>query len=228
MLENIPQTKKKKNDTVKNVSDNYYYASKNKIVKLNLSDEQAIEIWSLLRQNLEDFIVEKLEDYGYSSKQAKSIKSHFNTKVGKCHSCDFNQLKGTYVTCPKCHSFNYNLNFEPLFNQYFCVNLEYGLDFEQLGREDLKSYWCDKVDHIPTDIKSLSKSRIKKERVIKTKAWIGNGIHGEYDMTIKLGDEFVAAYMANLSLLDSIPVKGEKENWIKIDPIKQKIVIELK
>ncbi len=226
MSSKLPQNQKFNSETVKNTNA-FCKKSNTKIVELSLSNEQVIEIWALQRKGKTSSIIEKLEDYGYHSKEAKTIANHFNFEIDTCHSCNYNQLEGAYIDCPKCGAFNYNLNFKPLFDQYFCRNLEYSLDFEQLDREDLKTYWCDKVD-LPKDIKSLSKTRIEKERTIKTKAWIGNGIHGEYDMIIKLGDQFISAYKRGLNLLDSIPVRGEKDNWIKIDTVRRKIEIELK
>lgn len=122
----------------------------NEIVNLNLSDEQAVEIWGLQRQDLKLFIVKKLKDeFEYSHREAKIIMDHLNPEIGRCQRCDYDQLGGEYVDCPKCKAFNCNMNFEPPFNEGFCTQLEYSLDFEQLEREDLKGFWCDGIDHIP-------------------------------------------------------------------------------
>lgn len=200
----------------------------NEIIELNLSDEQVVEIWGLQRQDLKLFIVKKFKDeFGFSHSEAKFIMDHLNPEIGQCQRCDFDGLDGEYVDCPKCKAFNYNVNLESPFNQDFCSQLEYSLDFEQLDREDLKGYWCDGVDHLPKDIKSLAKSRIEKERTIVTKAWIGRDGQGEYEMTINLGGDFIKAYMSDSNLLASIPGREEK-GWIDVDTEQRKVEIKLK
>lgn len=200
----------------------------NEIPELKLSDEQAVEIWGLQNQNLKLFIVKKLKDeFGYSHNESKIIMDHLNPEIGKCLICDYDGLEGEFVDCPKCKAFNYNINFEPPFNQEFCTNLEYSLNFDKIPGNDVKEYWCDGIDHLPSDIKSLAKSRIQRDRIIKTKAWIGIDGQDKYEMTIKLGDEFIKAYNSTSNLLDSIPDK-DAENWINIDTEKKKIEIKLK
>lgn len=200
----------------------------NEIVELKLSEEQIIEIWGLQIQHLKLFIVKKLKDeFGYTHKESKIIMDHLNPEKGKCQRCDFDKLEGENVDCPKCKAFNYNMDFQPPFNQDFCTHLEYSLDFEKLKREDLKGFWCDGVDHLPTDIKSLAKSRIEKDRVIKTKAWIGKDGQDEYEMLLNLGDEFMKAYKADSNLIDSIPGREEKD-WFDIDIEQRTIEVKLK
>lgn len=200
----------------------------NEIVELKLSDEQAIEIWGLQSQDLKLFIVKKLKDeFGYSHKESKIIMDHLNPKKGKCQRCYYDQLEGENVDCPKCKAFNYNMDIQPRFNQDFCTHLQYSLDFEHLKRDDLKGFWCDGVDHLPADLKSLVKTRIEKDRLIKTKAWIGKDGQDEYSMILNLGDEFVKAYTSDLNLIDSIPNK-EEHDWIEIDTERKTIEIKLK
>lgn len=200
----------------------------NEIVELILSDKQAIEIWGLQVQDLKLSIVKKLkDDFGYTHRESKIIMDHLNPKKGKCRRCDYENLQGENVDCPKCKAFNYNMDFQPPFNQDFCTHLAGCLDFEHLKRDDLKGYWCDGINHLPYDIKSLAKSRVEKDRQIKTKAWIGKDGQGEYDMILNLGNEFVKAYSSDQNLIDSIPDKKEKD-WVAIDTDRKTIEIKLK
>ncbi len=199
----------------------------NEIIDLKLSDEQSVELWGLQSQNLKLFIIQKLKEFGYSHNESKIIMDHLNPEIGKCFRCNYEGLEGDHVDCPKCKSFNYNIDFEPSFNQEFCTNLEYSLNFDNIQRDDIKGYWCDGIDHLPANIKSLAKSSIEKDRIIITKAWIGKDGQDIYEMRIKCGNKFVEAYTTNHSLLDSIPNDNE-ENWIDIDPVKKQIEIRLK
>jgi len=86
----------------------------NELVELVLSEEQALEIWALQKEDLNVFIVKKFKDeYGYSHRDAKIIMDHLNPIYGKCLSCDYDKLIGESVDCPECKAFNYNMNFEP-------------------------------------------------------------------------------------------------------------------
>ena len=78
------------------------------IADLNFSEEQRLEIRGLIDQDLKLFAVKKMiNDFGISHARAKGIVAHLN-KFGKCHRCNFDDLKGENAECPKCKSFNYN------------------------------------------------------------------------------------------------------------------------
>lgn len=165
----------------------YCKKCKNEIKELNLSEVQKFEILGMLKQDLKLFAVKKLMDeFGVSQKEAKIILTHLNPECGKCQQCDFDKLENQNAECPKCGAFNYNFD-EPIFNSDFCTHLEWKLHFENLGIEGVKRFWCDGIDPIPFDLKSLSKENIKKNKSIMTRAWIGEDGQGVYEMEIKLG-----------------------------------------
>lgn len=197
------------------------------IADLKFSEEQRLEIWGLIEQDLKLFAVKKMiSDFGISHASAKGIVSHLN-KFGKCHRCNFDDLKGEYVECPKCKSFNYNLKIETSFNQEFCSHLEHKLDFDQLDNSKVKGFWCDGIDHLTFDLKSLTKSNIEKSKMIKTKAWIGLNGQEEYEMTVRFGEKSIENYKTDLSLIDCIP-DNNYGDWIKIEPERKEIEIKLK
>jgi len=198
------------------------------IKDLNFSEEQKLEIWGLINQNLKLSAVKKLIDnYQLSHKESKIIVAHLNKDFGKCHGCNFEDLTEENIECPKCKAFNYNLKINPSFNKEFCIHLEWRLDFENLDDDRLNGFWCDGVDHIPTNIMSLSKFKIKEHKEIITTAWIGKDGQSIYEMTIKLGNRSLKNYELNQSLIDCISDNNYK-TWIKIDPVKKKIEINLK
>lgn len=85
---------------------------KNEIVNLNLTQEQKIEIGSLLRIDKKLDIVKKLKDeFGFSHTDSKIIVDHLNKDFGRCGRCNYEDLKLEYIDCPKCKAFNYNLDF---------------------------------------------------------------------------------------------------------------------
>lgn len=198
------------------------------VEKLDFSEELALEIWSLLLQESKLFAIQKLRDaFGIDLTKAKGIVTHFNPEFGKCHNCNYSALDKEYMECPKCKSFNYNLKVEPPFNKDFCSALEYSLDFSQFENENIKSLWCDGVDHLPIDIKSLSTGNLKQKPFIKTKAWIGKDGQGIYEMTIHFGPEALSNYIKRQNLHECIPETASDE-WIKIDPERKQIEIRLK
>jgi len=194
--------------------------------KIALLEESALEIWGAVIQETKLFAVKKLIDLGIDHGKAKGIIAHFNPEFGKCHACNYSGLDKEYIECPKCKAFNYNLNIEPPFNKSFCSDLEYALDFSQFENESIKSLWCDGVDHLPLDMKSLSADSIKRKGFIKTKAWIGKNGGGEYEMTIHFGERALSNYIERKDLSECIPEVASDE-WIKIDPERTQIEIEL-
>jgi predicted Zn-ribbon and HTH transcriptional regulator len=198
------------------------------VEKVDLSEEAALEIWGLLIQDAKLFAIKKLKDeFKIDLGKAKGVMMHFNPEFGKCHNCNYSKLDREYMECPKCKSFNYNLKVEPPFNKDFCSALEYSLDFSQFEDENIKSLWCDGVDHLPADIKSLSIGNLQQKPFIKTKAWIGKDGQGVYEMTIHLGPEALSNYIKRQDLHECIPDTASDE-WIKIDTERKEIEIRLK
>ena len=198
------------------------------VENFDLSEEIALEIWWLVIQESKLFAVKKLRDeFGFDHSKAKSIVAHFNPEFGKCQACNYSELDEEYIECPKCKAFNYNLKVEPPFNKGFCAVLEYRLDFSQFENENIRSLWCDGIDHLPIDPKSLSTSNLKQNAFIKTKAWIGKDGQDEYEMAIHFGPEALSSYINRKDLTACIPESASDE-WIKINPERKQIEIKFK
>lgn len=198
------------------------------ISELNLSEEERLEIWGLLHQDLKLFAIQKLNrDLKISLKDSKGIVQHLNKEFGKCIKCNFNRLSEENIECPKCKAFNYNLKIQFPFDEEFCSHLEHKLDFDELEDERVKGFWCDGIDHFPRDMKSLSKANLEINKQVKTKAWIGKDGQGEYEMIINFGNHSIEKYKQNQSLINCIPDNNFKE-WIRIEPEKKEIQIFLR
>jgi hypothetical protein len=183
----------------------------------DFSEEQMLEILGLVSQDLKLFAIKKIkDDFGISYSDAKGIVDHLNKEYGKCNRCNYDNLQGECVECPKCKAFNFNFKISSSFDQEFCTNLEWKFDFDKMEDERVKGFWCDGIDHFPEDFMSLAKSNIKKERRIKTKAWIGKDGQDVYDLTIHLGDKSIANYISGQSLIECIPADNFNK-WIAID-----------
>lgn len=198
------------------------------IAPLNLTEKQRLEIWSLLNQDLKLFAIQELrQSLKINLTDAKGIVLHLNKEFGKCIRCNFEDLKEEKMECPKCKSFNYNLKIYSSFNQEFCSHLAWELDFDELDNERVKGFWCDGVDHIPSDIKSLFKANFEKNKVIRTNAWIGKDGQDIYQMEISFGEISIRNYLQNKSLIDCIPQNNFKD-WIEINPNSKTIKAKLK
>ena len=205
---------------------------KNEVVRINFSEEQKLDIYVLMQNDLKIFAEKKLvDDFNLDKNEAKLIVQHLNNRNGRCTECEFDKLEGEYVDCPNCGAFNYNLT-EPMFNLEFCSHLEWSLDFQNVDNENIKYYvkdfWCDGVQHLPEDTKSLLYENIIKNKQIITKAWIGYGGDEIYEMKIKFGEKALENYKNHNSLSDCIPRNNEKPNWIKLYMEEKKIEVQLK
>jgi len=201
---------------------------KKEIVKLYFTEEQKLDFYVLMQNDLRIFAEKKLiDDFKLSQNEANVIVKHLNNRNGKCIECEFDELENENIECSNCGAFNFNLN-EPIFNIDFCSNLEWNLDFQNLKNQNVENFWCDGIDHLPKDIKSLLYKNIKKNKQIITKAYIGNTGQDIYEMKIKFGELSVENYKNQKSLIECIPKNNENPNWIKINTESKKIEVELK
>ena len=176
------------------------------------------------------FALDKLcSSLGLNESQAKIVVEHMNTPYGKCINCVYDKLNEERMECPKCGKFNYNLS-DPYVHKKlsshpdwcltFCSHLEWSLNFIELDNEDVKGYWCDGVEEFET-------KGILSEGEVTTKAWIGKGGQGIYQMKIIFGRQAITNFENGDSLIDCIPDENAN-NWISIDPEIKKIIVELK
>jgi hypothetical protein len=150
----------------------------------------------LLNQDLKLLAIQELRhSLKINLTDAKGIALHLHKEFGKYIRCDFEDLKEENIKCPKCKAFNYNLKIQPVFNQEFCSHLAWKLNFDNLDDESVKGFWCDGVDHIPSDIQSLFKANFEKNKVISTNAWIGKDGQDIYQMEISFGEISIRNYL---------------------------------
>lgn len=185
----------------------------------NFSEEEKLTIWGLKVQDFSMFAIQTIRDYtDFNLKDAKGFIVHINKKYGQCHKCNYSNLVGENIECPECKGFNLNWKMLPSFNQEFCIHLEFILTsaFRNFREEELKGFWCDGVSSIPSNISLLSKNKISQTKEIQTHAWMGVSGQDVYSMTIKLGDISLKKYLAEESMIDSIP-NPENTDWINLD-----------
>ncbi|CAM4036586.1 MULTISPECIES: hypothetical protein [Flavobacterium] len=202
---------------------------KNKVLNLSFTEEQKLDIYVLMQNNLKELVEEKLvKEFNLNIDEARNSVQHLNNRNGRCVECEFKKLEGEYIECPNCAAFNYNLN-EPMFNLYFCSHLEWSLDFENIENENIKYYvkpfWCDGVHYLPEDTQSLLYKNINKNKQIKTKAWIGYWGDEIYEMKIKFGKKSLKNYKNRKSLIECIPTNNEYTSWIKLFMEEKKIEV---
>jgi len=156
---------------------------------INLSEEGLLNLWGLITQDLKIVATQQLiKTENYSHKEAKQIIAHFNSIYGSCHRCNYEELVGDFIECPKCKAFNYNITSEPPFNKDFCSELEHRLDFSRSNNINIKGFWCDGVSHLPADFTRLAISNLRETREIITEAKIGVNGQIKYGMKIKFGE----------------------------------------
>ena len=63
------------------------------------------ELATLSPLNLIKYIV---DNYTLSHRDAKYIVTHINKTYGHCNRCNFGNLNGEYINCPKCGALNFN------------------------------------------------------------------------------------------------------------------------
>ncbi|MEQ9440220.1 MAG: hypothetical protein RIG62_14295 [Cyclobacteriaceae bacterium] len=184
---------------------------------LHLSDEQRLEIWGLLQQDLKMFAIKAVKNStGLSLSDAKSAIQHLNKKFGHCNRCSFTNLSAENIACPKCKAFNYNWQINPSFNEEFCTHLEWKLNSDYLSGGNDRGYWCDGIDPFPNDFKSLSVKNLTISKEIKTKAWIEKDGQDSYDLVVKFGPKSMEKYIKSESLIACIPDECDK-HWLRLD-----------
>ena len=134
------------------------------IVKFSLSEGARLQVWSLLNQDVTLFAVKKLIAFGYSHTDSKRIISHLSSEYLKCSKCNAELPSDKNLDCPNCKSFNHNEDLEPIFSRRFCSLLENRI--YQYSEKKSYLFWCDGIDHLPSNILSLTKSNISLNKKI--------------------------------------------------------------
>ena len=194
----------------------------------DLSEEQKLEIWMLVRQrNL--LAINKIQEYGnLNLAEAKALRLHINDHYKNCIRCNYAGLVGENIECPSCKGFNLNWMINQSFNEEFCLQLEYTLEekFRGMNKEEINGYWCDGLMWDINNTKQLSKKSINDTRMIEGVAWVGNSGQERYDLVIKFGNQALKRVAKGKSLLDCIP-DSDPNGWIEIDVVSKKLKIKL-
>ena len=116
-----------------------------------------------------------------------------------------------------------------MLDQEFCEQLEWkiGSAMEVLWQTDerLKGFWCDGV-LLPDSESEYSKKQVNDKRFIMMKAFSGKTGQEEYELTLLFGQKALSTYARDLPIEECLP-SPENTNWLQIDPIKKKIVVQL-
>lgn len=123
--------------------------------------------------------------------------------------------------------------FNQSFTNDFCAHLEYNLciSFMNSDSEEIRRFWCDGVSFAPyyndeVNKEYLDPTRVLKEKIIVTTAWLGETGQDVYEMTIKLGKKAQINYSKHLPLINCLP-STESMKWIKLDIPNKKIRVSL-
>lgn len=87
----------------------YCEKCQNEIPKPLLTPEDRNDILALVRANKKLQAIAVLKEKEYMNLyNSKVFVTHLCEAYGKCHNCNYNQLKNEYESCPKCRSLNIN------------------------------------------------------------------------------------------------------------------------
>ena len=78
------------------------------IEKPNFTLTEKQELWELKTEKTIFAIKTLIDKYEFSHQEAKYIITHINSNYGKCNRCNYNNLVGEYLNCPKCKALNFN------------------------------------------------------------------------------------------------------------------------
>ena len=113
-----------------------------------------------------------------------------------------------------------NQDITEAYNREFCDFLEYHLcnTLRQSERKAISRLWCDGI---------VWEHYSKEDLSVKGVAWIGEDGQGEYEMTIKFGEQALSLIATGTDLRDCVP-SAEQMDWIKIDTESRRIELQLK
>ncbi len=79
----------------------------------DLTDEQKRELLEMKQAGLNIQVVQRIQDIAkLGLKNSKGLMEHINDTYGHCHRCNFQELDGENIICPKCKSVNTNWNYK--------------------------------------------------------------------------------------------------------------------
>ncbi|MEL7421981.1 MAG: hypothetical protein AAFN81_03270 [Bacteroidota bacterium] len=197
------------------------------IIELQLPEEQLVVLWGMLNHGMRLFAMQYLRQHLTKNLvDVKAIVQHWHEKAGHCVRCNYTDLVGDHVACPKCKAFNYNLQPIIPFDADFCAQLAFRLHFGDWSDPAVNSFWCDGIDHWPQDYTTLVFSKLRQQKHLTTTAWLGPSGQDRYEMTVYFGPRALALYGQKLRLEDSIPDVANP-SWIELLTEEKRISITL-
>lgn len=116
-----------------------------------------------------------------------------------------------------------------MLDQEFCEQLEWKIGSAMEARwqtnERLKGFWCDGV-LLPDSESEYSKKQVNDRRFVMMKALTGKTGQEEYELTLLFGQKALSRYARDLRLEECVP-NVEDGDWLEVDPVKKKIMVQL-
>ncbi len=114
-----------------------------------------------------------------------------------------------------------------MLDQNFCEFLENKITQALGNSEDkrLKGFWCDGIVLLDSE-NDYSKKDVNNKRQIVMTAFLGHTGQDKYRLTLRFGQKASSKYARDLSLEECVP-NLEDNNWLDIDTVNKKIVIQL-
>jgi predicted Zn-ribbon and HTH transcriptional regulator len=82
------------------------------IVIPDLTQDQKRELLTMKKSGQHLQIVQQIQEtFKIGLKNSKALMEHINLKYGDCHRCNYTDLIGENIICPKCKSVNTNWKF---------------------------------------------------------------------------------------------------------------------
>lgn len=114
-----------------------------------------------------------------------------------------------------------------MLDQNFCEFLENKITkaLGNSGDKRLKGFWCDGIV-LPDSENDYSKKVVNNKRQIVMTAFLGQTGQDKYRLTLRFGQKASSKYARDLSLEECVPNR-EDNNWLDIDTVNKKMVIQL-
>ena len=113
-----------------------------------------------------------------------------------------------------------------MLDEDFCALLEYAITkaLENSDKEELRGFWCDGV--ILRDDEYSAKFINDKRKVTGT-VFVGKTGQDEYELIINFGSKSLSRFATGLEISECIP-DNENSDWLTVDTVKKRLVLQLK
>ena len=155
-----------------------------------------------------------------------SIADLINISTRFCNQSDFDKIVDSFLNHYSTTKIS-NIEQEKIIDKDFCEFLEYQIckAIEHSDNEETKGFWCDGVLLNQPD-NYYSQKFVNDNRQLILKAFIGKDGQTEWELILKFGNKALSRYERNLDIKECVP-NPDKQNWVYIDTIRNKIEIQL-